>query len=502
MGCRVSLSVERLAEALRSDAIAPHPAFDTSYYLQQNPDVADAGLPPLEHFLRHGADEGRSPHPDFLPQPAGEVEKGANAKAFVSFAQGIEAPAASPWPEAVETRRGNSQAAGHLQAAAGAQGAGLMSPQRDARGMVGKALRRLARVARPRQVPPPAGGPSPPAGSPAQVASGPRRITGAFDDVRDHVAHGWVFAPDEPDRRLVVEIVDGTTVVGRATADIHRADLERAGISDGRHGFSIPLVRALLDGQSHLLAARVVGRVPQPLDEGKTFHFEHRPLGYDILPDEASTAQVASLAGADPEQYRQALQDVNMLLATGQFENALVRISGLADNFGDGPLLWLKTGEAYLVGKRADRAIEAFDRVLESAGSGVLPAWAWLGRGNAQMALGQWHEARRCYQRANECEPNLAPVMARLAKVDHHERLLEIRRTLSGGDSKAALRAIGPLLLSHPQDPKVQSLAMEAMDARTGDGGLDELDPEAAAAGRAIRLLTLTLAALDQEARP
>src|SRR5260370_314746 len=43
----------------------PHPLFDTSYYLEQNPDVAKAGVNPLFHYLRHGAAEGRDPHPSF-----------------------------------------------------------------------------------------------------------------------------------------------------------------------------------------------------------------------------------------------------------------------------------------------------------------------------------------------------------------------------------------------------------------------------------------------------
>jgi len=41
----------------------PSRFFDTSWYLQQNPDVAAAGTNPLIHYIRHGATEGRPPHP-------------------------------------------------------------------------------------------------------------------------------------------------------------------------------------------------------------------------------------------------------------------------------------------------------------------------------------------------------------------------------------------------------------------------------------------------------
>ena len=43
----------------------PHPLFDTSFYLEKNPDVAEAGLNPLFHYMDHGGFEGRDPHPLF-----------------------------------------------------------------------------------------------------------------------------------------------------------------------------------------------------------------------------------------------------------------------------------------------------------------------------------------------------------------------------------------------------------------------------------------------------
>lgn len=43
----------------------PNPLFDTSFYLEKNPDVAQAGINPLTHYSRDGWREGRSPHPEF-----------------------------------------------------------------------------------------------------------------------------------------------------------------------------------------------------------------------------------------------------------------------------------------------------------------------------------------------------------------------------------------------------------------------------------------------------
>jgi GT2 family glycosyltransferase len=50
------------ADLFRRD---PHPLFSGSYYLAENPDVADSGVNPLVHYLVDGWRQGRSPHPDF-----------------------------------------------------------------------------------------------------------------------------------------------------------------------------------------------------------------------------------------------------------------------------------------------------------------------------------------------------------------------------------------------------------------------------------------------------
>ena len=46
----------------------PHPAFANDWYLAQNPDVLSAGANPLEHYLEHGWKEGRRPNPSFDPE--------------------------------------------------------------------------------------------------------------------------------------------------------------------------------------------------------------------------------------------------------------------------------------------------------------------------------------------------------------------------------------------------------------------------------------------------
>jgi len=45
--------------------IEQSPAFDARWYLQHNPDVAQAGIHPALHYLHDGDREGRNPGPDF-----------------------------------------------------------------------------------------------------------------------------------------------------------------------------------------------------------------------------------------------------------------------------------------------------------------------------------------------------------------------------------------------------------------------------------------------------
>ena len=41
--------------------------FDHEFYLNANPDVASAGIDPLDHYIRWGRHEGRKPSRDFDP---------------------------------------------------------------------------------------------------------------------------------------------------------------------------------------------------------------------------------------------------------------------------------------------------------------------------------------------------------------------------------------------------------------------------------------------------
>ena len=70
---------------------------------------------------------------------------------------------------------------------------------------------------------------------------------------------GWIWDPREPQKQTALEFLDGDTALARVVASDYRADLEQAGIGDGRHGFSIALNETLLPFARHVLHLRPVG---------------------------------------------------------------------------------------------------------------------------------------------------------------------------------------------------------------------------------------------------
>ncbi len=70
---------------------------------------------------------------------------------------------------------------------------------------------------------------------------------------------GWVWDPQEPLKRLELELLDGDAGLVTVLANEYRADLETADIGDGRHGFSISFNETLLPNARHVLHLRPVG---------------------------------------------------------------------------------------------------------------------------------------------------------------------------------------------------------------------------------------------------
>lgn len=65
-------------------------------------------------------------------------------------------------------------------------------------------------------------------------------LSGSIDHVEAGIVHGWAAYEGSPEPVTLNVLCDGR-VIGTGVADIHRPDLEKAGINDGRHGFAIDI---------------------------------------------------------------------------------------------------------------------------------------------------------------------------------------------------------------------------------------------------------------------
>jgi GT2 family glycosyltransferase/glycosyltransferase involved in cell wall biosynthesis len=98
----------------------------------------------------------------------------------------------------------------------------------------------------------------------AQLRTGPRQAIAptlqSNIDFADWTGiRGWIWDPQEPDKRIALDLLDGETRLATVLATEYREDLEEAGIGDGRHGFSVPFSETLLPFARHVLHLRPVG---------------------------------------------------------------------------------------------------------------------------------------------------------------------------------------------------------------------------------------------------
>ena len=435
-----------LVSALSDPAIGGHPAFDGAAYLEDNPDVREAGLPALLHYVLHGAEEGRRPRPDFDPDWYRERYLGPDAGRYAAFVHYATAGAAC----------GNAPCA---DAEAGARSEAPLPPVADA----------------------------------DAAADEPAAVEGFFDAVHGRTAHGWAWAPAHPERRPVIEIIADGHVVGRGRADVFREDLEAHGFGDGRHAFRVRLSRDLDDGGVHRLQARVADS-GTGLAGDVAYQGDAAPAGdYDPVDgrqaEAAARAIVRGLADADGAAFAALAREARLLVETAEHDAALVAIAAAEERFPGTALLALLAADACLGLGQPEKAVAHCQRAVEAAGDGELAAAAQLALGNARRLLGQWTEAEAAYSRALARDPHLAAAHRRLAQAGDRRRLIEARRCLAEGDAAGALERLVPQLVRRPDDEALQRLVQVALARQRGGEAPAGLEPDTVRAVEAVRLL-------------
>jgi glycosyltransferase involved in cell wall biosynthesis len=120
---------------------------------------------------------------------------------------------------------------------------------------------------------------------------------GNLDVFRRDSIEGWAQDEAQPDRRLVLRILDNGVPLGEIQADSYRADLEAAGIGDGRHAFSFRVPGGLSPDTRHLIEVLHA-------DDG-------RPLrGSPAVLEAASASALVMARSALPAPWRGTLETV------------------------------------------------------------------------------------------------------------------------------------------------------------------------------------------------
>jgi membrane protein involved in D-alanine export len=84
-------------------------------------------------------------------------------------------------------------------------------------------------------------------------------VEGAFENADCEQISGWVWDRGNPDSAVSVDFFDQDELIATVAASQLRPDLAQAGYGNGRHGFALATPARLMDGQTHLVYARVRG---------------------------------------------------------------------------------------------------------------------------------------------------------------------------------------------------------------------------------------------------
>ena len=111
---------------------------------------------------------------------------------------------------------------------------------------------------------------------------------GTLDEVKCDKIFGWAWNRTQPNTPVNVDIYDGGSKLGSATASEFRQDLVTHGIGDGRHAFNFPTPASLKDGQDHSIIVKV---------QNSTFQLNNSNLRFNSRCGGTPTAKITMIGG-------------------------------------------------------------------------------------------------------------------------------------------------------------------------------------------------------------
>jgi glycosyltransferase involved in cell wall biosynthesis len=125
----------------------------------------------------------------------------------------------------------------------------------------------------------------------------PPTLTGHIDQADRHAVTGWAMDPARPGEPVLLEVVLDGEVVGSFPADRHRADLEQAGLGDGRHAFQLQIPGGLSPHAERVLELRRAG--DGAIVPGSPVVLPRAPLAGEAARRALHDAVEAAVLGAD-----------------------------------------------------------------------------------------------------------------------------------------------------------------------------------------------------------
>lgn len=301
--------------------------------------------------------------------------------------------------------------------------------------------------------------------APKTTAKAKAQIRGSLDGAPNNQAVGWAYNADTPKKRLMVEIVSENRVVAYGLADQFRPDLAKAKIGDGHHRFLLNLSYEILDGKPHTLSARdaetgiVFGTFQlKPAKSPYDFDLISRAEGEALL-DNLLKQPAFNKVAKRPEEIKVLHKQATLAQETGRLEEAEKTWSNLAKELGENSLCYYKLGETYLLAKKYEQAVNAFQAALNITPNLYL---SFFGKSNAQRLLKKFKEAMCTLsegEKLNTKQKNL--FTSRLQQVQKQEEqyiLTQVENLINNKNFSKAISLLKDIIWKNPDNTSASDL--------------------------------------------
>lgn len=162
------------------------------------------------------------------------------------------------------------------------------------------------------------------------------KLVGSIDCMIGDELHGWAYAADAPEEKLEIKLFDGDLLVGSATAELYRPDLEKENISDGRCHFRARVSDEVMDGSPHLLTLTSSAFPKKILAQAQiTLPYRKKKFRCELITEHLFHKILMSELATSSEHHKSffinEFSEANLLRTTGKLAQAREKFSELSE---------------------------------------------------------------------------------------------------------------------------------------------------------------------------